>query len=145
MTMERVRTARRLMAATAMLGAVAIAGCGGSDDKKQDPKAADEAKIRTVLRQLQEASVAGDGNRICNQIFTPKLADSVTKASETGSCANEVKRNLFSPTTKLTVQTVNVADAANATATVKEANGKTSNVFFVRQSGIWRIRSVQPA
>jgi hypothetical protein len=38
-----------------------------------------------------------------------------------------------------------VADQANATAKVKEASGEMSTVFFVRQSGRWRIRSVQAA
>ena len=40
---------------------------------------------------------------------------------------------------------VDVPNAANATATIKEANGNTSTVFLVKQSGRWRIRSVQPA
>ena len=43
------------------------------------------------------------------------------------------------------MQAVEVADASNATATVKEASGNTSTVFFVRQSGRWRIRSIPPA
>jgi hypothetical protein len=38
-----------------------------------------------------------------------------------------------------------VQNPANATATVKEANGNRSSVFLVKQSGRWRIRSVQPA
>ncbi len=130
----------------AALVSVALLGaCGGSDDSSADSKAADEASIRTVLEQLQQASVAGDGKRICTQIFTPKLADSVTTSAKSGSCAREVKSKLFSPKTRLTVQDINVADASNGTATVKEATGNTSTIFFVRQSGRWRIRSVQPA
>jgi len=83
--------------------------------------------------------------RICTQIFTPKLANSVTRSAKSGSCAKEVTAKLFSPRTTLTVQDVTVTDPANGTATVKEANGNISTVFFVRQSGRWRIRSVQPA
>jgi hypothetical protein len=132
-----------------VVGAVGLAalfaGCGGSDAKQQDTTAADKAAVTEVLGQLQQASVAGDGKRICTQIFTPKLADSVTKSAKSGSCAKEVKAKLFSPKTRLTVQNVVVSDAANATATIKEANDNTSTVFFVRQSGRWRIRSVQPA
>jgi len=145
---QSTRLGRRLVTAAAVsmsLGAGALAGCGGSDDSSADSKAADEASIRTVLEQLQQASVAGDGKRICTQIFTPKLADSVTTSAKSGSCAREVKSKLFSPKTRLTVQDINVADASNGTATVKEATGNTSTIFFVRQSGRWRIRSVQPA
>ncbi len=44
------------------------------------------------------------------------------------------------------MQAVEVADAANATATDhRGVSGNTSTVFFVRQSGRWRIRSIQPA
>ena len=130
--------------------AVGFAGCGGSKSdtgkkQQQDSTAADEAAITRVLGQLQQASVAGDGRRICTQIFTPKLADSVTESAKSGSCAKEVKAKLFSPDTRLTVQDVTVTDPANGTATIKEANGNVSTVFFVRQSGRWRIRSVQPA
>lgn len=129
------------------LAGVALAGCGGSDDDKQaEPDTAvDRAAITEVLTQLQQASVAGDGKRICTQIFTPKLADSVTRSATSGSCAKEVRAKLFSPNTRLTVQNVTVTDAANGTATIKEANGNVSNVFFVKQSGRWRIRSVQAA
>jgi hypothetical protein len=148
MTKHSIGTARRSLAATTvvlvLLAGAGLAGCGGSKDKA-DPNAASEAAIRKVITQLQQASVAGDGARICTQIFTPKLADSVTKSATSGSCAKEVRQKLFSPKTRIDVQDVNVTDAANATATVKEASGNLSTLFLVRQSGRWRIRSVQPA
>jgi hypothetical protein len=128
------------------IGSIALAfvGCG-SDDNQEESKSAAETEVRQVLGQLQQASVAGDGEQICTQIFTPKLADSVTRSAKSGSCAKEVKAKLFSPRARLTVQNVTVTDPVNATATVTEANGNTSTVFFVRQSGRWRIRSVRPA
>jgi len=134
-----------VLALLGALGALAIGGCGGSDDDASAQRAGDETSVRRVLSDLQAAAVAGDGKQICAEIFTPKLATSVTTSATSGSCAKEVRRNLFSPTTKLTVQTVTVADAANATAKVKEASGKASTVFLVRQSGRWRIRSIQAA
>lgn len=134
-----------LIALLAVFGALAVGGCGGSDDDAADQRAGAETSVRKALSDLQAASIAGDGNRICKAIFTPKLAQSVKTSSKSGSCAEEVRRNLFSPTTKLTVQSVSVADEANASAKVKEASGETSTVYFVRQSGRWRIRSVQAA
>ncbi len=138
---------KRRAAVLALSGLLAtgFAGCGGSDDKQQDSEGSDRAAVSRVLTQLQEASQAGDGDRICTQIFTPRLANSVTRASRTGSCADEVKRQLFSPSTRISVEDVTVNDPANATATVKEANGNRSTVFLVKQSGRWRIRSVQAA
>ena len=132
-----------VVALLGVLGALAVGGCGGSDDDASARQAGDEASVRRVLSDLQAAAVAGDGKQICAEIFTPKLATSVTTSSTSGSCAKEVRRNLFTPTTKLTVQSVAVADEANATARVEEASGTVSTVYLVRQSGRWRIRSIQ--
>ena len=126
-----------------VLALVALAGCGGGSRGGGQGGAKDEDAVRSVVAHLQAASRAGDGNQICNRIFTPKLADSVTSASKSGSCAKEVKKNLFSPQVRIVVEDVEVADPANATATVKEKTGKTSKVSFVKQGGEWRIRSVQ--
>jgi len=133
--------------AAAVVAAVLLAGCGGDNKPTGDTstKSDNETAVKQVMADLQAASRAGDGNRICTQIFTPKLADSVTKSSTTGSCAKEVKQKLFSRKAQITVQNVDVPNPANATATIKEANGNVSNVFLVKQSGRWRIRSVQAA
>ena len=130
-------------AVAAVVATAAIAGCGG--DSASDQTQSDEDAVRQVLTDLQKASRSGDGERICTQIFTPKLADSVTKSASSGSCAKEVKRKLFSPKTQIAVEDVTVPDTANATATVKEQNGNRSTVFLVKQSGRWRVRAVQPA
>jgi len=143
---NRSPSARRpLIALLAISAGLAAGGCGGSDGGGADQRSGDEASVRAALSNLQAAARAGDGKRICTEIFTPKLANSVTSSSKSGSCATEVRRNLFSPTTRLTVQSVTVADQANATAKVKERSGEKSTVYFVRQSGRWRIRSVQAA
>ena len=117
-----------------------VATRGGSGNGSSDQDA-----VEQVMTDLETASREGDGERICNQIFTPKLSNSVTKSSASGSCASEVKDKLFSPETQIEVENIDVPDEANATATVKEANGNTSTVFLVKQSGRWRIRSVTPA
>jgi hypothetical protein len=122
--------------------AVVLVTRGAGDD---DAGSKDAVAVRQVLTDLETASREGDGERICNQIFTPKLANLVTSSSTSGSCATEVKSKLFSPDAQIEIQSVNVTDESNATAIVKEANGNTSTVFLVRQSGVWRIRSVTPA
>ncbi len=145
--MPRATSAGRKGAAPAAVAIISVlaAGCGGSEAKRQDPQATDRAAIRNVLRQLQEASRAGHGERICTQIFTPNLENAVMRAARSGSCAEEVRRQLFSRNARLTVQDVTVNDPANATATVREANGNTATLFFIKQSGRWRIRTLQPA
>ena len=145
---------RQRLSALAALGVLTavLAGCGsgsGADSTKEKPvavtKAAENTAVKQVMADLQTASRAGDGKRICTQIFTPKLANSVTGSAVSGSCAKEVKKKLFSRKAQIAVQNVDVPNAANATAVIKEANGNTSTVFLVKQSGRWRIRSVQAA
>ena len=126
----------------AVVVAVALVARGSGSD---DTAASDQDAVRQVMTDLQTAARAGDGERICNQIFTPKLSNAITKSSASGSCAAEVKANLFSPQTTIDIENVDVPDESNATVTVKEANGNTSTVFLVKQSGRWRIRSVTPA
>jgi predicted small lipoprotein YifL len=145
-------TRSRLTGLTALaLLTTALAGCGGSGDS-QKPTAttaanatADNTAVKQVMTDLQTASRAGDGKRICTQIFTPKLANSVTASAKSGSCAKEVRKKLFSRKAQIAVQNVDLPNAANATAVIKEANGNTSTVSLVKQSGRWRIRSVQAA
>jgi hypothetical protein len=138
----------RFAAPAAVIAATVLAGCGGGSeavDAAAAAAAADQTAVRQVMTDLQAASRTGDGKRICAQIFTPKLADSVTKSAKSGSCAKEVKAKLFSKQSKIAVDHVDVSNGANASATVTEASGNTSTVFLVKQSGRWRIRSVQAA
>ena len=131
------RPARGALAA-ALACAGFLAGCGGG-------KGSDEDAVRRVLSDLQAASRAGDGRRICSELFTPKLADSVARSSRSRDCPTEVRDNLFSTRTTLDVKKVEVEGTSDATATVTEANGNTSTVLLVKQGGHWRIRGVRPA
>lgn len=133
------------LAGAVVCAATALGGCGGGETKKTTPTDQVRAAVTRVLADLQAASRAGDGKRICNAIFTVKLADSITRSSASGSCAKEVRRNLFSPATRINVKSVQVADAANASAIVAEQNGNTSKVLLIKQAGQWRIRGVRAA
>jgi hypothetical protein len=134
--MTRTKTACLLLAVGA---ALPLGGCLGGDDKS------DRDQIDQVMSDLQSASRDGDGSRICQEIFTPKLAALISRSAKSGNCATEVKAKLFSPDAKIDVASVEVPDGSNATATVKEANGNLSKVYLVKQGGDWRIRRVTPA
>lgn len=125
-----------LLVAVVAVGVIALRGGSSGSDEDQ---------VRQVLSDLQTASRDGDGDRICQELFTPKLAALVSASSDTGSCTAEVKNQLFSPDAQIEVQSVDVPDESNATATVEEANGNVSRVLLVKQDGQWRIRSVTPA
>jgi len=131
--MTRTKTACLLLAVGA---ALPLGGCFGGGDKS------DRDQIDQVMSDLQSASRDGDGSRICQEIFTPKLAALISRSAKSGTCATEVKAKLFAPDAKIDVENV---DVPNATATVKEANGNLSKVYLVKQGGEWRIRRVAPA
>jgi hypothetical protein len=134
--MTRIKTVGLLLS----LGSVvALSGCFGGGGKS------DRDKIDQVMADLQSASRDGDGSRICDEIFTPKLATLISRSSKSGNCATEVKAKLFSPDAKIDVESVDVPDDSNATATVKEANGNVSKVLLVKTGGEWRIRRVTAA
>jgi hypothetical protein len=122
--------------------AVAVAALlvvrGGSDGS-------DREAVEQVMADLESASRDGDGARICEEIFTPKLAALIGRSSESGSCTAEVQANLFSPNAQIDVEEIEVSDDSNATATVRESNGNVSTVHLVEQDGDWLIRSVTPA
>jgi Domain of unknown function (DUF4878) len=124
-----------------LVAVVPLSGCGiGGDDGGSDQDA-----VEQVMSNLETASREGDGDRICDEIFTPKLSASVAKSADSGRCTSEVKDKLFSPDTEIEVEEIDVPDEANATAKVTEANGNVSTVHLVKQDGQWRIRSVTPA
>ena len=138
--MAQTRRGASLFAAAVLV--MVVAGCG---DESKDNDTDDVKAVAQVMTSLDVASRAGDGKRICSQLFTPKLAKSVSSASSSGNCATEVKANLFASDAKLSIKNIEVPDAVNATATVKESSGNRSTVFLVKQDGRWRIRSVTPA
>ena len=140
--MHRLPSIRRL---TPLVAAITMVGCG-DDVVDSGPTPTDEENaVRFVLADLQAASRDGDGERICNEIFTPTLADSVTAASKTGSCAKEVEQELFTPQARIVVEDVEITAPGEAIATVTEQNGNTSEVSLLEQGGEWRVNGVQPA
>ena len=128
--------------AVAAIAIGALPGCGLGGD---DGGGSDRDAVEQVMSDLESASRDGDGSRICEEIFTPKLSSSVTRSSSSGSCASEVKANMFSPDTQIEVESISVPDGSSATAMVKESNGNVSRVFLVKQGDEWRIRGVTPA
>lgn len=136
MTRTRTLLVGILVVAVAAAGFLVLRNGGDSSD--QDA-------VEQVMSDLESASREGDAARICEKIFTPKLAALIARSADSGSCTAEVKANLFSPNAAIEVENVDVSDDSNATATVEESNGNVSQVHLVKQDGRWLIRSVTPA
>ncbi|MEJ7715448.1 MAG: hypothetical protein WKF40_06980 [Thermoleophilaceae bacterium] len=88
---------RFLLPGVLAFAVAALGACGGGSEKKPPPAvSAQQRGVLDTVDRLQVASRRGDGEQICTEIFTTKLARSVEAKSKT-SCAKEVKQKLFSP------------------------------------------------
>jgi hypothetical protein len=114
-----------------------LSGCGGDDDKSAEPE------VRAVITNLTDASRAGDGAKICDEIFAPQLKDSVTQAAGR-PCAKEVKKKLFSPNATFTVEQLGVS-GKTATVTVTDQFEKKSLIALVKLNDRWSIVGVTKA
>ena len=133
-----------MLAFFALAVGATVGGCGGDSQTKPPPAiTANQRGVLETVDSLQTASRRGDGERICREIFTPKLAASVKAAART-SCAQEVRANLFSPQTSLAVGRDIRAEGTRAVARVVDENGQVSTLFLVQEAGKWRIDRVKP-
>lgn len=125
--------------------ATALASCGGSDNAKPAPAAVsdDQRAILSTVDTLQTASRQDDAARICNDLFTPSLAQSIRRASR-HSCQAEVRDTLTSPDAQLSVSRKIAVKGDRATATVREQDGDTSTVAFAKVDDRWRIERITP-
>jgi hypothetical protein len=135
---------RFTMALGGLLVAAALAGCGGSDNTRTTSAVGDDQRgILATVDALQTASRAGDGARVCSNVFTKSLVRSIDKASARG-CATEVRENLFKPDESISVERTITVAGDTGTAVIREQTGNVSTLHLVKQAGAWRIDRVTP-
>jgi len=136
----------RILIALPLISAL-LAGCG--DDEPAAPQQSSpsvsggQRGVLETIDALQTASRKGDGDTICGDIFTAKLARSVEAAAKR-SCAEEVREQLFSPKAEISVGRDIKVNGDEATATVREQNGQVSKLFMIRHQGRWQVDRVVP-
>jgi hypothetical protein len=112
-------------------------GCGadentaGGDDREQ---------IRQVIEELGAAARAGNGARVCDELFTENLRISITRASQR-SCAQEVQRNIAGPNTRYRLEDLNVK-GDQATGLTIDQQGRRSALLMQLEGGRWRIARI---
>jgi hypothetical protein len=143
-----------MRALAVLLLTFAAAGCGDSDDGSDTaakttstPSAAavggDQRQILETIDVLQQASREGNGARICQEVFTSRLARSVQRASKK-SCASEVRSRLFKANVAISVARTIRVTGATATTVIRDQNGNASTLHLQKQNGRWRIARVTP-
>ena len=131
------RGATALLMASALMG-----GCEGDDSEGPNAQRFEGQKkpVAAVVDALQEASRTGDAARICEEIFTERLAAEVARETG-GSCGKRAERQLLSSDATFGVRDLRV-QTAEATATVRERNNNLTRLLLVKQDGTWRIDDI---
>jgi hypothetical protein len=139
---------RRLAVAGTIVALCAVlAGCGGSGGSDASKPATgvpnDQRDILATVDALQTASRRDDARKICGEIFSRSLVKSIRKASK-HSCEAEVHESLTSPDAQLSIARKIDIKGSLATTLIREQNGNTSTITFVKEDGSWRIARVTP-
>lgn len=137
-----------LMVLVAALALAASLGCGSEDDQEgpaeQDAPAVsgEQRAILSTIDGLQTASRRGDARKICNEIFTERLAESIPDPSSR-SCEKEVRATFASPDVQLSIGRQMQIRGARATVTVLDEDGRTSRLVLVKRGERWQIDRIK--
>jgi hypothetical protein len=142
--MRQAHTKRISLAAALCAGVLAI-GCGDDGDdvnNNADDYSGQDAEVAQVVDDFANAGRDGDGEKVCNEIFSEQLTKNVEK--EAGqSCPSEVQENLPEDEYELEVNTLEVNGSA-ATVGVTDQDDNSSVLHLAKDGARWRIASVTP-
>jgi hypothetical protein len=122
------------------LAAAALIGCGSDDDPGSSDFEGEEAEVAAVIDRLSDSARQGDGDTICNDLFTSNLRISIRRASGQ-PCSDEVTENIVDDDTKYTTEDVTV-EGARATARVKDQKDRMTALLLEQVGGEWRIARI---
>ena len=134
---ERGPVAAKTAVAFALCCAALVGACGGDDDEGESD---DQVAVAAVVEELESASKEGDGQKICDELFTENLAISVQRASGK-SCAEEVSDNVAADDASFEIENLQV-NGDNANAQLVDQRDERSDVLFQRENGEWRIARI---
>ena len=135
-------TAAALVIAAA---SAALAGCGGGGSSNSGNAArfsGAQKDVAKVVDDLQAAARAGDGAKICGEIFSDTLQRSVESAS--GDCEAAVNKSLHSPKEGFVARTIDITGDRAVAVVDEQLTGRPTTMFFSKQGGQWRIDAVRP-
>jgi hypothetical protein len=139
-----MRPCRRSVAVlTAILAGSAFAACGGGGEPEgANAKrfSGEKKRVAAVVDELEAASRDGDAKRICDDLFSDKLAG-VISVRAGGTCEDQVRKRQLRKNASITVLSLRVGSAA-ANADVEEQNQNRTTLKLVKLDGDWRIDSI---
>ena len=133
---------------TALVVALALAGCGGggtSNDDSSEDFTGEKQAVASIVEDLQSAAEDSDEQEICD-LLTGELRDAVTKGSGAASCRAGLEKALKdTDQSDLTVKSIAI-DGDEATAVVRAKlsdDGSRDETIELRKLGAaWRIATL---
>jgi hypothetical protein len=142
--MRKAHSKRIALVAALSAGLLAL-GCGDDGDdvnNNADDYSGQEAEVAQLVDDFANAGRDGDGEKVCNEIFSEALTKNVEKAAGR-SCPGEVEDNLPEGDYELKVNALEVK-GNTATATVTDQEDSKSVLHIQKVGADWRITSVTP-
>jgi hypothetical protein len=137
---------KRLALVAALSASVLAIGCGGDDgddvNNNADDYSGQDAEVAQLVDDFANAGRDGDGEKICDEIFSEQLTQNVEKAAGQ-SCQTEVEDNLPEDKYELEVDTLEVNGGA-ATVGVTDQDDNKSVLHIEKDGADWRIARVTP-
>jgi hypothetical protein len=130
-------------AAAFCLVAVAVAGCGATPKDSSKDFKGDERTVAAVVEKLESTARKGDEAKICTQLLTPSLLDTLSKQGT--NCKTAVREALKDTDSfDLQVQAVTIrGDKATVKVTSGSgSNKKTDTLELERVGNAWKIASL---
>jgi hypothetical protein len=127
-----------------VLTCAALGACGdeqqpeGGNAKRYS---GEQKRVAEVVDELQAASRDGDAARICDELFTDKLAGVISVRASGKPCEEPVRKQQLAENASIRVLAIRLHGAA-ASAHVREQNGNRTTLELVKQGGDWRIDSI---
>jgi hypothetical protein len=139
----RLAHPKRIVFVAALLAGALVIGCGDDGDdvnNNADDYSGQDAEVAQLVDDFANAGRDGNGEEVCDEIFSEELAKNVEK--EAGqSCPTEVAENLTEGDYELDVDTLEV-NGDTATVGVTDQDDNKSVLHIEKIGADWRIARV---
>jgi hypothetical protein len=134
--MTRARLTAALCAA-----ALPLVACGGDEGENEKRYDGELKEVAAVVDAFQVASREGDARRICEQLFSDELAQTVT--SQGGSCVGRVRRTVVDKEAELRLESLRKDGERQAVGRLVDQKGRRSVLYFARtRDDAWVITNI---
>jgi hypothetical protein len=130
-------------AATSLLAAAVLAGCGDDEEAERRP-VPEENRVVAAARELQTAMLDGDAEAFCRSLAPEAERRFIARLGEEGGGCVETAKDVYRRRRELAEQTALAIEPLNVRATGSRAVLRLTNgerVRFRKSGGRWLVAS----